>query len=107
MVAVRLGRTLDECEPQRRGNSSHALAPPEAMAARFAEHPEAVEESGRLAERLAFDLTSDLGYTYPGSEDPDADRKLAEVVLRAAWASATPAGRRVRRRRRASTRSCA
>ena len=79
MVAVRMGRTLDECEPQRRGNSSHSLAPPEAMAARFAEHPEAVEESGRLAERLAFDLTSDLGYTYPGSEDPDADRKLAEA----------------------------
>ena len=41
MVAVRLGRTLDECEPWRRGNSSHALASPEAMAARFAEHPDA------------------------------------------------------------------
>ena len=52
LVAVRLGRTLDECEPWRRGNSSHALAPPEAMAARFAEHPEAVDESARLAERL-------------------------------------------------------
>ena len=79
LVAVRMGRTLDECEPQRRGNSSHALAPPEAMAARFAEHPVAVEESARLAERLAFDITSDLGYTYPGSEDPEADRKLAEI----------------------------
>jgi error-prone DNA polymerase len=79
MVAVRLGRTLDECEPQRRGNSSHALASPEAMAQRFAEHPEAVHESGRLAERLAFDLTSDLGYAYPGSEDPDAPFKLAQA----------------------------
>jgi error-prone DNA polymerase len=79
LVAVRLGRTLDECEPDRRGNSSHALAPPEAMAARFAEHPEAVQESGRLAERLAFDLTSDLGYAYPGSEDPEADSKLAAL----------------------------
>ena len=79
MVAVGLGKTMDECEPQRRGNSSHALAPPEAMAARFAEHPDAVEESGRLAERLRFDLTSDLGYAYPGSEDPDADAKLARA----------------------------
>ena len=79
MVAVGLGKTMDECEPQRRGNSSHALAPPEAMAARFAEHPEAVQESGRLAERLTFDLTSDLGYTYPGSEDPEADAKLARA----------------------------
>src|SRR5439155_1243884 len=78
-VAVRLGTTLDESEPARRGNSSHVLAPPEAMAERFADHPDAVHESGRIAERLAFDLTSDLGYQYPGAEDPDADRKLAEI----------------------------
>src|SRR4051812_33870503 len=78
-VAVRLGTTLDESEPWRRGNSSHVLAPPEAMAERFAEHPDAVEESGRLAERLYFDLTQDLGYRYPGAEDPTADSRLAEV----------------------------
>jgi error-prone DNA polymerase len=79
MVAVGLGKTLDETEPLRRGNSSHVLAPPEKMAERFREHPGAVEESGRLAERLRFDLTEDLGYRYPGSEDPDADSKLAAV----------------------------
>ncbi|MFL5780183.1 MAG: DNA polymerase III subunit alpha [Thermoleophilaceae bacterium] len=78
-VAVRTKATLDESEPLRRGNSSHVLAPPEAMAARFADHPGAVEESGRLAERLRFDLTSDLGYRYPGSEDGSADRRLAEL----------------------------
>jgi error-prone DNA polymerase len=79
MVAVRLGATLDETEPRRRGNSSHVLAPPWRMAERFREHPDAVEESGRLAGRLRFDLTEDLGYRYPGSEDPDADRRLAEL----------------------------
>jgi error-prone DNA polymerase len=79
MVAVRLGATLDETEPRRRGNSSHVLAPPGRMAERFREHPDAVEESGRLADRLRFDLTEDLGYRYPGSEDPDADRRLAEL----------------------------
>jgi error-prone DNA polymerase len=79
MVAVRLGATLDETEPRRRGNSSHVLAPPGRMAERFREHRDAVEESGRLAERLRFDLTEDLGYRYPGSEDPDADRLLAEL----------------------------
>jgi error-prone DNA polymerase len=79
MVAVRLGATLDETEPRRRGNSSHVLVPPGRMAERFREHRDAVEESGRLAERLTFDLTADLGYRYPGSEDPDADRKLAEL----------------------------
>jgi error-prone DNA polymerase len=78
-VAVRLRTTLDESEPARRGNSSHVLAPPEAMATRFAEHPEAVHEAGRTAERLRFDLTSDLGYQYPGAEDETADRRLAEI----------------------------
>src|SRR3954468_14554116 len=78
-VAVRLGTTLDESEPWRRGNSSHVLVPPEAMAERFAGHEDAVEESGRLAERLAFDLTEDLGYRYPGAEDPTADGRLAEL----------------------------
>ncbi|HEY2600556.1 MAG TPA: error-prone DNA polymerase [Thermoleophilaceae bacterium] len=79
MVAVRLGTTLDESEPGRRGNTSHVLAAPEAMAARFPEHPDAVDESVRLAERLEFDITRDLGYRYPGSEDGSADRKLAEI----------------------------
>ncbi|HEX6228630.1 MAG TPA: PHP domain-containing protein, partial [Solirubrobacterales bacterium] len=78
-VAVRLGTTLEACEPRRRGNSSSSLASPAAMAARFAEHPEAVAETLRLAGRLRFDLTEELGYRYPGSEDPGADRELAEV----------------------------
>ena len=78
-VAIRLRATLDETEPQRRGNGSSALASPEAMARRFAEHPEAVTETERLAERLRFDLTRDLGYRYPGSENPGADRGLHEA----------------------------
>ncbi len=78
-VAVRLHTTLDASEPERRGNFSHVLASPAAMEARFAEYPEAVAETARLAERLRFDLSSDLGYRYPGSEDSDAMRKLAEL----------------------------
>ena len=79
LVAVRLGTTLDESEARRRGNASHVLATPAAMAERFRDHPEAAHESGRLAERLRFDITRDLGYRYPGSEDPSANRKLAEI----------------------------
>jgi error-prone DNA polymerase len=79
LVAVRLHTTLDASEPERRGNFSHVLAAPEAMAARFPEHPEAVAESGHLAERLRFDLGSDLGYRYPGSEDAEAMSKLSEL----------------------------
>jgi error-prone DNA polymerase len=78
-VAVRLHTTLDASEPQRRGNFSHVLASPEAMEARFPEYPWAVAESERLANRLRFDLGSDLGYRYPGAEDAQAMRKLSEL----------------------------
>ena len=79
LVAIRLGASLDETGAMRRGNWRAALAPPEEMARRFAEHPEAVAESGRLAERLRFDLACDHGYRYPGAEDLTADRELAEL----------------------------
>ena len=63
----------------RRPNGSHVLASPAAMAARFADHPQAVAESAALAEQLDFDLTGDLGYRYPGVEDRTAQRRLAEL----------------------------
>ena len=78
-VALRHHLTLDSSEPVRRGNTAHVLASPKAMAARFEGHARAVEESGELAARLTFDLTQDLGYRYPGAEDPQASRKLAEL----------------------------
>ena len=71
--------TLEESEPRRRGNSSSALASPEAMAERFADHPVAVAETLRLAERLEFDLGSELGYRYPREDEPGVDRELAEL----------------------------
>ncbi|TMK58217.1 MAG: PHP domain-containing protein [Actinobacteria bacterium] len=79
LVAIGRCETLEESEPFRRGNSTSALTSPAAMAARFAEYPEAVAETERLAERLRFDLTEQLGYRYPGSEDAGADAELARV----------------------------
>ncbi len=78
-VAVRLGMSLEESEPRRRGNPTSALASPRAMAARFAEHPGAVAETLRLAERLRFDLGAELGYRYPRAGEPGVDRELAEI----------------------------
>ena len=78
-VAVRLGMTLEESEPRRRGNPASALASPQAMADRFAEHPDAVAETLRLAERLQFDLGRELGYRYPREGEPGVDRELAEI----------------------------
>ena len=78
-VALRHHTTLDASEPVRRGNFSHVLASPASMAARFEDHPEAVAETIALADRLRFDLGADLGYRYPGSEDPGALATLAEL----------------------------
>src|ERR687887_297003 len=65
------------------------------MEGRFRDHPGAVAERGRLAERLRFDLTEDLGYRYPGAEDETADRRLREVC--ASRLEERYAGRRTRR----------
>jgi len=78
-VAIRLGMTLEESEPLRRGNRSSVLASPRKMAERFVDHPDAVTETLRVAERLEFDLSRELGYRYPREEEPGVDRKLAEL----------------------------
>jgi len=78
-VALRHHTTLDASEPLRRGNHSHVLSTPQAMAQRFADHPQAVRQTLELAERLTFDLDRDLGYRYPGAEERDAGARLAEL----------------------------
>ncbi|MFZ1155914.1 MAG: DNA polymerase III subunit alpha [Solirubrobacteraceae bacterium] len=78
-VALRHRTTLDASEPLRRGNHTHVMSTPQAMVGRFADHPEAVRETLSLSEQLTFDLTRDLGYRYPGSEDEDALQRLSEL----------------------------
>ncbi len=80
-VALRHRTTLDASEPLRRGNHSHVMCSPQAMASRFTDHPDAVTETLALAERLTFDLTRDLGYRYPGAEDASASQRLAELCM--------------------------
>ncbi len=106
-VALRHHTTLDASEPVRRGNFAHVLASPAAMAARFEDHPEAVAETLELADRLRFDLTRDLGYRYPGSEDAGAGRALAELCwskMDERYPAGAPAATRTRTR--AWRRSC-
>jgi error-prone DNA polymerase len=78
-VALRHHTTLDASEPLRRGNHSHVMCAPRAMANRFADHPEAVRETLSLAEELRFDLSRDLGYRYPGAEDEGSLTRLVEL----------------------------
>ncbi|MGZ4431481.1 MAG: PHP domain-containing protein, partial [Gaiellales bacterium] len=63
LVAIRLNTTLDACERHRRGNHESVLRAPAEMAARFP--APAVRGAAEVAERCRFDLTKDLGYSYP------------------------------------------
>jgi len=94
-VSIRERRPLDSSEPLRRGNHSHVLAAPQAMAARFADHPGAVAAAGRLADGCRFDLLDDLGYRYPGAEDGEADGELGRAC-RERFAVLYPRGHRLR-----------
>ena len=80
LVAVRLGATLDETEgaAARQLRGGPALGRPRRPSA-SATTPRRWPRRCGWRERLRFDLTRDLGYSYPGAEDPTADRRLAEL----------------------------
>ena len=78
-MALRNHTTLDASEPLRRGNHSHVMTTPQAMASRFADHPEAVRETLLLAERLTFDLEQGPRLSLSGRRGRDASRRLAEL----------------------------
>src|SRR4029450_12937617 len=69
LVAIRCRTSLEGCEPERRGNRESYLRSPEEMLERFSGDRAAAERSVALAERLEFDLTAELGYSYPDFSD--------------------------------------
>jgi error-prone DNA polymerase len=86
LVAVRCRTSLDGCERERRGNRESILRAPADVAGLFGEIDRAaVERTTRLAERLEFDLTQELGYRYPDFSDGEepAIRQLASICERA------------------------
>jgi len=103
-VALRTHRTLDGSEAERRGNREAVLRTPADAAARFDRWPEAVAETLRLAERLEFDLTRDLGYRYPdfasGHPGESAGMALARICRHQLGARYPNARRRAEASRR-------
>src|SRR5437867_12578195 len=66
LVAIRHRTTLDGSHDVRRPNSEFSLRPPQEVAALFSDRPDAVANTGVIAERCGtFDLTRDLGYVFP------------------------------------------
>src|SRR6266705_1883616 len=85
-VAIRNRTTLDGAHRARRPNSEFYLRPLEEVVALFKDCPDAVANGLTIAERCrAFDLTRDLGYTFPEFRGPlrapraPAPQALAEL----------------------------
>jgi len=83
MVAIRHRTTLDGSHRVRNPNSEFYLRPLEEVVALFHDCPDAVATTLAIAERCkAFDLTRDLGYTFPdfrGADRAPAPQALAEL----------------------------
>jgi error-prone DNA polymerase len=65
LCAIRHRATLETSHQQRRPNSEFYLRSPGEQVARFAEWPDALANTRRVAQRCTFDLNEDLGYRLP------------------------------------------
>ena len=81
LVAIKCCTSLEGCEPERRGNRESFLHSPEEMLERFSFDRPAAERSAEVADRLEFDLTQELGYSYPDFSDGEepAITQLAHI----------------------------
>lgn len=95
LTAIRHHSTLDGSHAARMPNSEFFLRPPETVARVFRDRPDAVLNTLAIAERCqAFDLTRDLGYSFPdfrGADRRPAPHALAELC-RARLDAAYPVG---------------
>ncbi len=71
LVAARLNTTIDQALPHLLPNHNFALKSQDEMERLFAELPEAVSNTLRVAEQCSFDLSADLGYALPDPDVPD------------------------------------
>ncbi|MGC1480137.1 MAG: error-prone DNA polymerase, partial [Chthoniobacterales bacterium] len=72
MTCIRNHTDLDRAGRLLSPNSERHLKPDRAMRKLFADLPEAVENTARIAERLEFSL-EDLGYEFPTLDVPDGE----------------------------------
>ena len=96
LVAVKACKSLEASHRERRPNSEFYLRPVPEIEALFSDAPDAVANTVKIAERCCFDMTSDLGYTFPDYPAPDGhtpDSYLEKLCLEAAvrrYGSVTP-----------------
>lgn len=79
LLAIQTGTTMSDPKRMRMGSKDFYLRSPEEMAALFAEYPDAVANTVRIAERCNFSIKSN-GYHLPPFEVPEGH--TAESYLR-------------------------
>ena len=83
LVAIQHRATLDGSHDFRKPNHEFLLRRPKDVEAVFRDRPDAITNTQTLANRCAaFDLTTDLGYTFPdfrGAERQRAPQALAQL----------------------------
>ena len=70
LAAARLNTTIDQALPHLKPNHHLYLKSHAEMERLFAERPDAVSNTLRIAERCGFDLANDLGYRLPEPDVP-------------------------------------
>ncbi len=90
LVAVRLHGTLESTEPGRRGNRSSAMASPQAMAARFAEHPRRSPRAGGWRSGCPSTSAARTATATPAARTPPPARRWRQSAA-PGWSIATPA----------------
>ncbi len=73
LVAIKNRSSLDSSHRQRRENSEFYLRSGGEMTELFADHPCALANTERIAERCQFDLTRDLDYQFPDYPVPEGE----------------------------------
>jgi len=76
LTAIRLGITVQEGGKRFEANAERHLKAPAEMARLFRDYPEAIAETLRFHERIAFDL-EDLKYEYPHEPVPEGWEPMA------------------------------
>ncbi len=71
LVAINNCKSLEETHRQRRPNAEYYLRSVEELETIFRECPEALVNTVKIAECCTFDLTRDLGYTFPDYPAPE------------------------------------
>ena len=87
LVAAKRNTTIDRALPFIRPNHHLHLKTPAQMQRLFRERPDALANTLRIAERCAFNLSADLGYTLPAPQFPEgysAESFLRRLCMEAA-----------------------